>query len=164
MRIERLILLTFLGNYLINNFVAAIIALFPLAGHTYVQYTVYFVLAAIVAGIITWWYFKGMSKSDALRQGAIFGVGAFIVAIVTALVSGICGVLAQTGSFSKLMEVLPNFGPFLWNISTLALLGYWVVPGVLVGWWLQSGGSFKMPMKSSSGGMHAVPSHDSSSM
>src|SRR4051812_2463111 len=46
MRIERLILITFLGNYLINNVVAAIVALLPLSGNTTAQYVIYFVLAA----------------------------------------------------------------------------------------------------------------------
>ncbi len=163
MRIERLILIAFLGNYLINNIVAAIVALLPLSGNTTAQYVIYFILAALAAAGFTWWYLKDMSKGDALTQGAIFGAGAFVVAVVTAFVSGISGVLAQTGSFSQLISVLPNFGPFIWNWSTLALLGYWVLPATALGWWMQMGGSMKMPMKMG-GGMHAVPSHDSSSM
>lgn len=137
MRIERLILVAFLGNYLINNIVAAIVALLPIAGNTTAQYVVYFVLAALAAAGFTWWYFKSADKTDGLKQGAIFGVGAFVVAVVTAFVSGIAGVLAQTGSFSQLVSVLPNFVPFIWNPSTLALLGYWVLPAVAIGWWMQ---------------------------
>ena len=57
--------------------------------------------------------------------------------MVTAFVSGISGVLTQTGSVSQLITVLPNFWPFLWNWSTLALLGYWVIPAGLVGFWYQ---------------------------
>jgi hypothetical protein len=137
MRIERLILISFLGNYLINNIVAAIVALLPLSGNTMAQYIIYFVLAAAAAGAFTYWYFMEVPKGDGLKQGAIFGAGAFAVAVVTAFVSGISGVLAQTGSFSQLISVLPNFGPFIWNWSTLALLGYWVIPAVAIGWWLQ---------------------------
>jgi hypothetical protein len=157
MRIERLILISFLGNYLINNIVAAIVAMIPLSGNTTAQYVIYFVLAAVAAGIFTWWYLKDMSKSDALIQGAIFGAGAFVVAVVTAFVSGISGVLAQTGSFSQLISVLPNFGPFILNWSTLALLGYWVLPAAALGWWLQMGGQMKMPMMGSSNTASSSP-------
>ena len=163
MRIERLILIAFLGNYLINNLVAAIVALLPLSGNTTAQYIIYFVLAAAAAGTFTWWYLKDMSKATALKDSAIFGAGAFVVAVVTALVSGISGVLAQTGSFSQLVSVLPNFGPFLWNWSTLALLGYWVLPAAALGWWYQMGSKMKMPM-SGGNAMHAVPSNDSMSL
>jgi hypothetical protein len=152
MRIERLILIAFLGNYLINNIVAAIVALLPLAGNTKAQYVIYFILAAASAAAFTWWYFKDVSKSDGLKQGAIFGGGAFIVAVITAFVSGISGVLAQTGSFSQLVSVLPNFGPFIWNWSTLALLGYWLLPAAALGYWMQ------MQSKKSTSGFHATPS------
>jgi hypothetical protein len=33
--------------------------------------------------------------------------------------------------------IIPNFGPFLMSWSTLILLGYWVIPSAIVGWWLQ---------------------------
>jgi hypothetical protein len=157
MRIERLILIAFLGNYLINNIVAAIVALLPLSGNTTAQYVIYFVLAAAAAATFTWWYFKGMSTSDGLKQGAIFGAGAFVVAVITAFVSGISGVLAQTGSFSQLISVLPNFGPFIWNWSTLALLAYWLLPATALGYYLQ------MQSKKASGGFHATPSNASTS-
>jgi hypothetical protein len=146
-----------LGNYLINNIVAAIVAIIPLSGNTTAQYIIYFVLAAAAAAGFTWWYLKDMSKTDALKQGAIFGAGAFVVAVITAFVSGISGVLAQTGSFSQLISVLPNFGPFIWNWSTLALLGYWLLPATALGWYLQ------MMSKKSSNGFHATPSTASSS-
>lgn len=131
MRIERSILVAFIGNYLINNIVGAVVALLPLGtpGGT-TQYVVYIVLAALMAGVFTWWALKGMGG---LKAGAIFGGIAFLVAVCTALVSGIAGVLTQTGSLSQLVTVLPNFGPFLFNWSTLALLGYWVIPAVVVG-------------------------------
>jgi hypothetical protein len=157
MRIERLILIAFLGNYLINNIVAAIVALLPLHGNTTAQYVIYFILAAAAAAGFTWWYLKDMPKADALKAGAIFGAGAFVVAVVTAFVSGISGVLAQTGSFSQLISVLPNFGPFIWNWSTLALLGYWVIPAAALGWY------FQMMASKNMGGFHATPSHTPSS-
>ncbi len=145
MRIERAILIAFLGNYLINNVVGAIVALLPLgtAGST-TQYTAYIVLAALAAGIFAYWFLSG-NKAHALKCGAIFGVVAFLTAVVTAFVSGIAGVLTQTGSFAQLMSVLPNFVPFFMNWSTLALFGYWIIPAVLVGW-VVSMGAPKAPM------------------
>lgn len=135
MKIERSILVAFLGNYLINNIVGAIVALLPLgtSGST-AQYVVYITLAALAAGIFTWWALKGKGS---LAAGATFGAIAFVVAVCTALLSGIAGVLTQTGSLSQLVSVLPNFVPFLVNWSTLALLAYWLVPGAVVGFLMQ---------------------------
>ncbi|MBV9159797.1 MAG: hypothetical protein JO019_04345 [Candidatus Kaiserbacteria bacterium] len=130
---ERSILISFLGNYINNNVVAAIVALFPAStsgGVFTVQYVMYVILAAIVVGLLTWWY-----GARSLQSGAIFGVIGFVVAIVTAFITGITGVLTQTGSLSQMVSILPNFWPFLASWSTLVLLGYWVIPAALVGWW-----------------------------
>lgn len=136
MNIERSILVAFIGNYLINNIVGAVVALLPLGtAGSKPQYVVYITLAALAGGLFTWWALRG-KKAD-WQVGAIFGVIAFVVAVCTALISGIAGVLSQTGSFSQLIGVLPNFVPFLWNWSTLALLGYWLVPGAVVGYLMQ---------------------------
>ena len=145
MRIERIILISFIGNYLINNIVAAAVALMQLSANVAAQYTAYFILAAIATSLFTWWFLKGGEKSKSLKEGIVFGISAFVVAVITAFVSGISGVLTQTGSFSQLISVLPNFGPFLWNWSTLALLGYWIVPATAIGWWMQMAGKKMMP-------------------
>ena len=68
------------------------------------------------------------------KSGLMFGIVGFVVAIVTVFVTGISGVLAQTGSFSQVMAVLPNFWPFLTSSATLVLLGYWLVPAIAIGW------------------------------
>ena len=132
MKYERAILIAFLGNYIINNIVSAVVALFGFAaaGNTMMQYATYIILAAVFAAGFAWWYFKGTKPT--LMNGVIFGVIAFVVAIVTALISGITGVIAQSGSLAQLSTVLPNFVPFIANWTTLAILGYWVVPAVLV--------------------------------
>ncbi|MEK7133655.1 MAG: hypothetical protein AAB804_01130 [Patescibacteria group bacterium] len=146
MNIERSFLMGFLGNYLINTVVAAIVALIApsAAGGIFTtQYIAFVVLAAIVVAGLTWWYMNGAPRS--IKSGAIFGVIAFIVAIATAFVTGVAGVLAQTGSFSAVAGVLPNFWPFIANWSTLILLGYWVIPAALVGWYRQPKA---MPMSS----------------
>jgi hypothetical protein len=152
MKIERAILIAFLGNYLVNNVVAAIAAFVPAGtGTITAQYITFVVLAAILIAIMSWWYFKMAPKGWV--AGLWFGLLGFVVSIVVAFITGVSGVLVQTASFSTLWSVLPNFGPFLWSWSTLVLLGYWIIPAVLVGWWMgrgaamsqQSAGSVSMP-------------------
>ena len=137
MNLERSILIAFLGNYVVNTVVAAVVALIPAGTATGIltpQYITFVVLAAIVVAILTWWYMRAAVRS--LKSGALFGAVAFVVAIATAFISGVAGVLAQTGSLSAVASVLPNFWPFLANWSTLVLLGYWIIPAALIGWWL----------------------------
>jgi hypothetical protein len=143
MNLERAILVVFLGNYLVNNVVAAIVALLPASeggGIFTLQYISFVLLAAVLVGALTWWCGK-----VGWKDGAIFGAIGFAVAIVTAFISGISGVILQTGSFSQAMSVVPNFWPFLANWSTLVLLGYWIVPAVLVGWYFEMQRSKSMP-------------------
>ncbi len=138
MNVERAILVAFLGNYLVNTVVAAVVALVPAAtggGIFTAQYISFVVLASIVVAILSWWHMSGAAQG--LNGGIIFGAIGFVVAIVVAFVTGVAGVLAQTGSFSAVAGVLPNFWPFLANWTTLILVGYWVIPAALVGWYLQ---------------------------
>ncbi|MDB5238343.1 MAG: hypothetical protein JWM46_613 [Candidatus Kaiserbacteria bacterium] len=138
MNTERSILIAFLGNYLTNTVVAALVALVPAAatpGIFTAQYISYVVLAAVVVAILTWWYLKVFTPANALRAGIIFGAVGFVVALVTAFVTGISGVLTQTGSLSQMFQVIPNFWPFIASWSTLALLLYWMVPAAAIGWW-----------------------------
>lgn len=133
MNIERSILITFLGNYLTNNIVAAIVAVLPIAASAAVvtpQYIIYVVLAAIMVAVLTWW-----AGIRGWKNGAIFGAIGFAVAIATAFITGISGVLTQTGEFSQMVAILPNFWPFLASWSTAVLLAYWVLPATLVGWY-----------------------------
>jgi hypothetical protein len=142
MNLERSILVAFIGNYLINNVVAAIVALIPASTSTSVltpQYIAYVILAMIFSAVFAWWALRNTSRSRAMRAGIIFGVVAFVVSIVTAFVTGVTGVLAQTGSISQMFSIIPNFGPFLMSWSTLVLLAYWVIPAALIGWYLQRG-------------------------
>jgi len=149
MKIERAILIAFLGNYLVNNVIAAIAAFVPAGtGTITAQYVTFIVLAAILIAIMTWWYLKMVAPSMALMAGLWFGVIGFVASIVVAFITGVSGVLVQTASFPTLWSVLPNFGPFLWSWSTLVLLGYWVIPAVIVGWFMARKA---MPMSSSMG-------------
>ncbi len=151
MNVERSVLVAFLGNYLINTVIAALVALVPVAagagGIFTPQYMVFVVLAALVVAVLTWWYMKGAPRG--LKGGLAFGVIGFVVAIATAFVTGVAGVLAQTGSMSAVVGVLPNFVPFIWNWTTLILLGYWVIPAVVVGFLLQPK-AMAMPASSTS--------------
>ncbi|MDR3570935.1 MAG: hypothetical protein P4L81_01910 [Candidatus Pacebacteria bacterium] len=138
MKIERAILVAFLGNYLVNNVIAAIAAFVPAGtGVITAQYVTFVILAMILVAIMTWWYMKAAPAS--LMAGLWFGILGFVVSVVVAFITGVSGVLVQTASFSTLWSVLPNFGPFLWSWSTLVLLGYWVIPAVAMGWWLGRG-------------------------
>lgn len=137
MNIERSILIAFLGNYLTNTVVAALVALIPASATPGVftpQYISYVVLALVVVAILTWWYMNGAGKN--LKSGVIFGVIGFLVALATAFISGLAGVLTQTGSLSQMASIVPNFWPFLASYSTLVLAIYWIVPAALVGWYL----------------------------
>lgn len=133
MNIQKTLLITFLGNYLTNTVVAAIVALVPASavpGMLTPQYITFVVLAAaVVAGLAMW---DGVSD---VKAGAIFGGIGFVVSLAVAFVSGVAGVLTQTGSLASVLEVIPNFGPFLMSTSTLILLGYWIVPAAAIGWW-----------------------------
>ena len=134
MKLERAILVVFFGNYLINNVVAAVVALIPARAGSGIftpQYISFVLLSAILVAALAWWCGK-----SSLKMGAIFGCIGFLVAILTAFVSGISGVILQTGSLSQAMTVIPNFWPFLANWSTLVLLGYWVIPSAAMGWYL----------------------------
>jgi hypothetical protein len=132
MNYQKAILITFLGNYLTNTVVAAIIALIPPSatpGMLTPQYISFVILSAIVVALLAMWY--GVRD---LKTGAIFGAVGFVFSLVVAFISGIAGVLTQTGSLAQMISVIPNFGPFLMSASTVVLLGYWVIPPVLVGW------------------------------
>jgi hypothetical protein len=160
MKIERAILIAFLGNYLINNVVAAIAAFVPAgSGSTWTspQYYVFIVLAVILVAILTWWFLKMVSPSMAMMAGLWFGIIGFVTSIAVAFITGVSGVLVQTASFPTLWSVLPNFWPFLWSWSTLVLLGYWVIPALLLGWWMGRGMTRPAPQSSSSVGGMSMP-------
>lgn len=136
------ILVAFFGNYLVNNVVAAVVALVPAStggGIFTPQYISFVVLAAVLVAALTWfisWLYKILNfRPVGLKTGATIGLIGFVVAILTAFISGISGVVLQTGSLSQAMGVIPNFWPFLANWSTLVLIGYWVIPAALVGWY-----------------------------
>lgn len=132
MKLERSILIAFLGNYLINTIAAALVSLIPSGGATGIaspQYISFIVLAVLVVAVLAWW-----RAVRGWKEGLIFGIVGFLTAIVTVFLSGIAGVLGQTGSLSQMVAILPNFGAFLVSLSTLFLIGYWIIPPIIVGW------------------------------
>ena len=149
---ERLILIPFLGNYLVNNIGAAVAALAPVgtgtSRFTSPQYITFIIVALIIVALFAWWYLKPMPKMSVIKWGVIFGVAGFVISIFTTFVSGVAGKLAQTGSLAETLEILPNFGPFIWNVSTLILLAFWVIPSGLIGWWLARGTVSRAAMQS----------------
>jgi len=157
MKFERMILIAFLGNYLVNNVVAGLASLVPPTADATnpmltAQYFTFAILGAIALGLIAWWYLMRTRKDTALTQGVIFGVVGFLTTVATAFITGVSGVLLQTGSLAQVAAVLPNFGPYIVNATTLVLLGLWIVPSALVGWILQ------MRMKSPAPAQHQNPS------
>src|SRR3989344_9217442 len=105
MKVERMILIAFLGNYLVNNVVAGLASLVPATPDApspmlTAQYFTFAILAAIALGLICWWYLMKGSKEGALQRGAIFGGVGFVTTVVTAFITGVSGVLLQTGSFA----------------------------------------------------------------
>jgi len=139
MNIERALLITFLGNYLTNTVVAALVALIPASATPGVltpQYLSYVALAAVTVGVLTWWYMRSVRAASGLTAGVVFGVTGAVVALLTAFVSGIAGVLGQTGSLSQALSIIPNFIPFLASVSTIVLIGIWIIPAVVIGYFL----------------------------
>lgn len=144
MKWERLLLVAFFGNFIINSIVTGIVSLLPGTGGTGMaspQYITYVVLSIVTVGILAWWYFKPMRSAASEISGAVFGLGGFVIAVLTVLISSSSGVLQQTGSFSQLVSVLPNFGPYLWQWTTLVVLLYWVIPSAIVGWLIKRQGA-----------------------
>lgn len=131
-----MILIAFLGNYLVNNVAAGLAALIPPSqggGLLSAQYLTFVLFAAITTAIMAWWYLMRLAREIGIVQGLIFGVVGFVTAIVTAFITGIAGVLLQTNSLAQVAQVLPHFGPYLLNWTTLILLGVWIIPAVIVG-------------------------------
>ena len=143
MNLQKAFLITFLGNYITNTVVAALVALVPASavpGMLTPQYITFVVLAAIVVGLLAAW--QGVRSINA---AAIFGAIGFGVSLAVAFVSGVAGVLTQTGDLGQVAAVIPNFGPFLLSWSTLVLLGYWMIPSLLVGFMMGRGNASPAP-------------------
>ena len=141
MKFERMFLIAFFGNYVVNNIVAGLASLVPASqGATNpmltAQYFTFVILGLIALGLMAWWYLCGMPREGGVKLGGIFGIVGFIIAIITALVTGISGIMLQTGAFPT-AEVLARFGPYIMNKTTLVLLVLWVAPAVAVGWFMQ---------------------------
>lgn len=133
MNYQKAVLITFFGNYITNTVVAAIIALVPASatpGMLTPQYISFVVVSALVVAGLAMWY--GVRD---LKAGAIFGALGFVIALLVAFISGVAGVLTQTGSLAQMAAVIPNFGPFILSWSTVVLAAYWIIPSALVGWW-----------------------------
>ncbi len=141
MKYERMILVAFFLNYVINEVVSGVSALVPVSadGSGWVSYIVFTLLAGGLVAFFAWWYIKTSPGVDAMRTGLTFGILGVSVSLLTTFVSGVFGTLFDTGSFSAILDVLPNFPAYLWDISTHVLMGYWIVPAFIVGWFMGRG-------------------------
>jgi len=160
MKVERMILIAFLGNFLVNNVAGGLAALAPanpnaasqLQQMMSAQYITFVILGAITVGIVAWWYLMRTPREGGLMQGLTFGVVGFVIAVVTAFVMGLSQLLVQTQSLSQAASVIPKFFPYLANWTTLFLLLIWVVPAVLAGLIMQKRMGAPAPQSMSSGG------------
>ena len=139
MRYERIVLLVFFGDYLINEVAAGLSALVPMSGEESVwnQYIVFVVLAVLIVSLLAWWFLITSAQNAEIKTGVVFGVVGVVVSIAVTFVSGIFGMLFDTGSVFSILDILPNFLPYLWDVSTIVLIAYWVLPAALVGWLLE---------------------------
>ena len=95
MKIERAILIAFLGNYLINTVVSAIAALVPAGTATglLTPQSIFFIaVALVVVVVLAWWY-----GASGWKNGLIFGGIGFLVSIATTFVARISRVIRQSG-------------------------------------------------------------------
>ena len=137
MKWERAGLLAFFGNFLINTLIAGtLVALMPTTATkdiTSPQYIMYAVVSALFIAVLTWWFLYKSHSHNTLADGAIFGALGFIISLLSTFISGISNVLFQTGSFAQVPGIIPSFGSLLDSVTTLVLLGVWVIPSSLIG-------------------------------
>jgi hypothetical protein len=141
MNFERAILISFLGGYVINNIATMLVMLIPGTptgtGFKDPHYDMYVALAAIFCAVFAWWYSRGVKEFD-MVSGGIFGVIGFVVSIISVFISGVSGVVLQSGSFAQVGAVLPNFWPFLMSMSTVVLALFWILPSLAVAYYLSN--------------------------
>lgn len=132
-------MIAFFGNYLINNVAASIAAFVPAAKLTSTvswQYVGTVTLAAVSVAIVTWWFFR-RPRQGALVQGIIFGVLGFAVVLIATYVSAISSAIQQTGSFSYVPLAFSQVNASVFNWPVLIILGVWIIPATIVGWWFE---------------------------
>jgi hypothetical protein len=136
MKWERMILVAFAGNYIINTLLAGlVVGVLGQGASQGVLTPQYITLALLSAGFvagITWWSFRTTART--LVQGVSFGVIGLVLAIVTTIVSATMGAIIQTGSFANVGTILAHIPGFLLTIPTLVLVFVWVVPAAIVGY------------------------------
>ena len=143
MNIQRAVLITFLGSYLVNTVVSVVVYMIPGAltntrsGFANPYYLLFLAVSVVVIGLLAWWHLKGTPRSSALSTGVVFGIVGIVVVILTTLISGISNAWFQSGSFASILNVVKSFAPLFTSIQTLVLVLEWVVPSAIVGWVLQ---------------------------
>lgn len=140
MKCERSFLIAFLGSYLVNTPLLALVYLVPGAladtrtGFANPYYLAYLVLSAIVVALLTRWALAGRASSEALKAGITFGVMGFVIIVLTTFLNNISSLLFQTGSLAQLSLVLGNFVKLFASLQTLVILGEWIIPAGIVGY------------------------------
>ena len=141
MNLERLILIAFFGESLINVIVVGLVYAIPVGdsdGGYYLQYAFFALVAALVVGYITRWYLRGPIHDPSKFRAALrFGLGGFLISLVWSFVSGFFGLLYGGGTFGDALATIPTFVPYVLSWPTLVLAGYWIIPAMMVGWFLE---------------------------
>ncbi len=140
MKCERSFLIAFLGSYLVNTPLLALVYLVPGAladtrtGFANPYYLAYLVLSAIVVALLTRWVLAGRASSEALKTGITFGVMGFVIIVLTTFLNNVSSLLFQTGSLAQLSLVLGNFVKLFASLQTLVILGEWIIPAGIMGY------------------------------
>lgn len=140
MKCERSFLIAFLGSYLVNTPLLALVYLVPGAvadtrtGFANPYYIAYLALSAVVVALLTRWVLSGKTSSEALKAGISFGVMGFVIIVLTTLLNNISSLLFQTGSLGQLSLVFGNFVKLFASMQTLVILGEWIIPAALMGY------------------------------
>lgn len=147
MKCERSFLIAFLGSYLVNTPLLALVYLVPGAladtrtGFANPYYIGYLLLSAVVVAFLTRWVLSGRAASEALKTGISFGVMGFVIIVATTLLNNISSLLFQTGSLAQLSVVFGNFVKLFASMQTLVIIGEWVIPAALMGYLASRKGS-----------------------
>jgi hypothetical protein len=135
-------LIAFFGNYVLSTIVPLVVYFVPGAlttaatGPTNPYYLFFILLSAVSVALLAWWYLKTVPADKALKAGVIFGVIGYLIVVGLSVVSNISTAWVQTGSGAEIVRALASFVSIFGAAQTYVLLGEWLIPSALVGWWL----------------------------
>lgn len=141
MKLERAFLVAFFGNYVLSTIVPLLVyfvpgALTATASPLNPYYILFIALSAVTVAILAWWYLKAVPSEKAMKAGVVFGGIGFLIVVGLSVVSNISTAWIQTGSMAEVVRALAGFLAIFTASQTLILLAEWLLPSILIGWWL----------------------------